>query len=464
MQLSATERLADFTLSMSFEDLPQGTIDRTKQLLLDQLGCQLAFADLPWSRQARSYALGRSSAAGLSTVVAHGDRVSGENAAFVNAVSGHGFELDDTEMSTASHPGAVVIPAALALAEEHNASGSATITAITIGYELMIRAGRSAPGMMQRGFHTTAAAGPFGAAAVAGRMFGLSASQVANAFGIAASQSSGITEYTAAGGSVKRFHPGFAATSGIRAAALAALGVDAPSSALEGSRGFIAAFSGTDRSEELFAGLGSTFMIDRMGTKPYCCCAGQHAAIDALASLMKHHGLLAQDVEVIEVFVRQRERSVVGKIRNPKDVMEAQFSAAFGLALRMLVGSNGYTDYSEANIQDGSIRALAQRVHFPVAPDASLPDGDAPARVVVTRRNGTQIEATVEYASGTAQRPSSWKDIESKFMDLISGLLTEEHASKIIHQVHALDEAASIRPLMRLLMYPEQASAPRING
>lgn len=455
MHLSATERLADFAVSTSFENLPPGTVDRVKQLLLDQLGCQLAFAGLPWSRQAREYALARNSSAGRSTVVAHGDRVSGESAAFVNAVSGHGFELDDTEMSTASHPGAVVIPAALALAEELDASGPAVITAITIGYELMIRAGLSAPGMMQRGFHTTAAAGPFGAAAVAGRMFGLAPGQFANALGIAASQSSGITEYTAAGGSVKRFHPGFAATSGIRAAALASLGVDAPSSALEGSRGFIAAFSGIDRSEELFAGLGNTFMIDRMGTKPYCCCAGQHAAIDAMASLMKHHSLLAQDVEVIEVFVRQRERSVVGKIRNPKDVMEAQFSAAFGLALRMLVGSNGYTDYSEANIQDGSIRALAQRVHFPVVPDASLPDGDAPARIVVTRRNGTQIEATVEYASGTAQRPSSWTDAEAKFMDLTSGVMAEEDAARIIHQLHALEEAPSIEPFMRLLVCPE---------
>lgn len=455
--MSATEHLGEFSASLRYEDLPPATVDRAKQLLLDQLGCQVAFSSLPSSRQARSYVLARRPGKGTSTVVVNGDRLGPEDAAFLNAVSGHGFEYDDTEMGTASHPGAVVIPTALALAEQHGTPGPDVITAMVVGYDIMVRVALSAPGMMQRGFHTTAAAGPFGAAAVAGRLSGLPSAQLASALGIAASQAAGITEYTSTGGSVKRFHPGFAVAAGIRAAALAAAGVDAPSTALEGTRGFIAAFSGSDRSGELSDGLGIEFMLDRTGTKPYCCCAGQHTAIDAMAVLMERDGLRAEEVQSIEVYQRDRERHVVGKITAPKDEIEAQFSAAFGLALRLVTGRNGYADYCLTNLQDEGIRALSRRVTYPVAAEGSLPTGHAPARVVVTRRDGSRIEATVEYALGSQEHPSGWADAETKFQDLADGVISEAQIRQVIEQVQGFDSAPGVGALMRSLTLPKSA-------
>lgn len=455
-QPSATQRLGLFCTSLRIQDLPADTVERTKQLLLDQLGCQLAFSALPSSLQAVSYVHTRSGRQGGATLVGLGGSAAAEDAAFVNAVSGHGFEYDDTEMTTASHPGVVVIPTALAFAEERAASGPEVISAIAAGYDVMVRVALAAPGMMKRGFHTTAAAGPFGAAATAGKLLGLDASQLANALGIAASQAAGITEYASSGGSVKRFHPGFAASAGARAAALAAAGVDAPRTALEGPRGYIAAYSGSSRPDQLSENLGSQFMLNQTGIKPYSCCAAQHTAIDATTILMQRDGLIADDVESVEVHLRDRERLVVGNIVHPANEIEAQFSAAYGVACRIRTGGNGYAAYNRPTIADERILALAQRISFPVTPESALPRGDAPARVVVLRRDGTRIEATVEYATGSTERPAGWPQIEAKFRELASVRLPGSRINEVISRVHEFDAAREVVSLMRSLAHPRR--------
>ena len=96
-----------------------------------------------------------------------------EDAAFANAVFGHGFEMDDTELSTASHPGVTVIPPALAVGEMEKITGKEFLTAVVVGYDVFIRVGLATHSMMSRGFHTTAVLGPLGSAAATSKVLKL---------------------------------------------------------------------------------------------------------------------------------------------------------------------------------------------------------------------------------------------------------------------------------------------------
>jgi 2-methylcitrate dehydratase PrpD len=173
-----------------------------------------------------------------------------------------------------------------------------------------------------------------------------------NALGIAASECGGISEYTRTGGSVKRLHAGFAAQAGVKAAHLAGIGLTGPSTAIEGERGFCQAYADKYFIEDITEDLGSEFKILSVAIKPYCCCFAQHAVIDATSLIMAKNQIKPDDIA--EIFVRQKHREAlaVSAIVEPIDIVSAQFSGRFGLALRLIKGDNRFGDYSEANLKD----------------------------------------------------------------------------------------------------------------
>src|SRR5690606_18361350 len=160
---------------------------------------------------------------GEATVFGFNRRYTPATAALFNGMLGHSLDFDDTHSDSSTHPSAPVVPAALAAAEMTGASGRDTLTAIVAGYEVMIRIGKALDPTAHyaRGFHPTATAGVFGAAAAAGRIFGLDAQQVASAFGVAASQAAGSLQFLVNGAWNKRFQVGAAAMNGLIAASLA---------------------------------------------------------------------------------------------------------------------------------------------------------------------------------------------------------------------------------------------------
>ncbi len=170
---------------------------------------------------------------GESTIVYYGDKTNVENAAFVNASFGHGFEFDDVHAESLSHPASVVIPAALALGEREHGNGKDFILAVAIGHDVLARVGMSiARSTLDRGFHPMSVPGTFGSAAAAGIVLRFNEDKMVNAMGIAGSYSSGLTEYQQSAGEVKRTHAGIAAQGGLRAALLAALCLTGSSNSL----------------------------------------------------------------------------------------------------------------------------------------------------------------------------------------------------------------------------------------
>ena len=205
------------------------------------------------------------------------------------------------------------------------------------------------PSCALRGFHApTSISGPFGAAAARGRSWASTPDLMLNALSIAGSHSAGVTEYDQGGGSVKRMHAGMASHGGIRSALLAQKGLTGPSTILEGKHEIFVAFTDQHRPHEVTDKLGEEYRVV-MGTgfKAYFACFPIQAAIDAMLALKRDHGFAPDDV--VEIVMGTNRRSVTHVEAKPTDILSAQFSAPFSLALTLLRGSNGYQDYTEKN-------------------------------------------------------------------------------------------------------------------
>jgi 2-methylcitrate dehydratase PrpD len=450
--MDETRRLAQCITDISYNDLSSEVVDKAKLLILDQLGCQLAFATLPWNEAIYNYIRDKKGSREESTIIRYGLRTTAEDAAFANAVFGHGFEMDDTELSSASHPGVTVIPPSLAVGEIKNINGKDFLTAIVVGYDVFIRIGLATRSMMNRGFHTTAVLGPLGSAAATSKILKLDANKTLNALAIAASESGGLAEYTETGGSVKRAHAGFAAQSGLRAALLAQAGITGPPTALEGRKGLCQAFANEYSLEEITTGLGKEFRILLTGTKPYCCCAAQHSALDAVSEIVNEHVIVPEQIKKILVGQNTRDVRAIGNIIVPQDIISAQFSGRFGIALRLIQGGNGFHDYSEENLRNPRILGLSKRTEYYVDDNfEKSTSGNAPARVEIHLKNGSIHEMTAQYAKGTIQNPMTKEELKDKFRELTKGVLTDNHTENIIRTVSRLEELDNLQEMCVLL-------------
>ena len=233
-----TRALADYAVRLRYEDLPSEVIERAKHAIADTVGAMIYGYELPWSRIIAGYAQ-KAGAGGKSRVLgAGGAMLKPPAAALVNGSLAHAFEMDGaTKPSSGVHPGAIIFPALLAVAQDRGIGGRRVLTAFVAATEVMIRIARATKKSNERrGFHSPATTGPFGAAVGVALLLDLDAAKVTNAIGIAASLASGLVQFARAGtgGMVKRLHFGRAAESGVLAAGLAAEGFTGPHDVLEG--------------------------------------------------------------------------------------------------------------------------------------------------------------------------------------------------------------------------------------
>src|SRR5215472_2932951 len=223
-----TVRLAEYAAALRYEDLPAAVVRQAKECIIDTVAAAICGSTLPWSR-----------------ILGRGSAVQAPAAALTNGALGHAFELDSlTRPGAGAHPGATVLPPALAVAQQVGASGKALIAAVVAGNEVMIRIGRATGHTNEaRGFHAPGTTGPFGAAVACGLLLGLDERAMTNAIGIAGSLAGGLLEFARGdGGMVKRLHLGRASEAGVLAASLAAGGFEAPRTVIEGRFGFLRVF------------------------------------------------------------------------------------------------------------------------------------------------------------------------------------------------------------------------------
>jgi 2-methylcitrate dehydratase PrpD len=459
--MNESRALADFASGLTYDRLPPEVIEKAKNLIMDQVGIMLGVSTMPWSKVINAYVRDWGATKQDSTVVNKGYKTKAENAAFANSSFGHGFEIDDLYVYGSSHPGCIVVPAAMAIGEREGISGRDMILAVVAGYEVMGRINTAiTPSANLRGFHSaTSVAGPFGAAAATGKILVFDPDLMLNALSIAGSHSAGVTEYDQSGGSVKRMHAGMASHAGVRSALLAQKGLTGPSTILEGKHGIFVAFTDAYRAHEVTDKLGEEFRVV-MGTgyKAYCACFPVHAAIDALLMLKRDHGFEADDVS--DILMGTNRRSVTHVEAKPTDILSAQFSAAFSLAATLIRGSNGFQDYTERTIRDPAILRVAEKVRVEIDPevDRAYP-GNRSARITVTLKGGAKYQAKVEHAKGTPQNPMTPQEFENKFRGLASVAVSTEHVDEILNLISNLEQQKDLSRLLSHLSGAEEGLA-----
>ena len=340
--MEVTKKFAEYVTTAGLEDFPPEAVAAAKAAIIDCLGCMLAGSKEPLADVLCEY-VGGLGGTPSATVVGRGFKTSTPEAALINGAMSHALDYDDVTFITKTHPSAVLIPAALPLAEEVGATGGEMLLAYLLGFEVACAVGDAiSPAYYDDlGWHPTGPLGTLGAAAAASRLLGLDAGQTAMAISLAASQAAGLRQNF--GTMTKPYHAGAACRSGITAAKLVRAGFTASADALEGRFGFMRAFSGGSGydPEKAAASIGNRCYMVESGIeiKKYPCCGSAHLALDATAKLLAQETFTADQVDHIDVLVDfDPPRSLIHS--RPTGGLEGKFSMQYCLAAEILDGAN----------------------------------------------------------------------------------------------------------------------------
>jgi len=365
-------------------------------------------------------------------------------AAMVNGTSAHAIDFDDNFDPAKAHATAVLAPALLALAEDRDLSGKALIDAYIVGLQIIGRVGQGVnPFHRNRGWHATATIGAVGSAAGCARLLGLSANETAHAISLATSMCGGFMSQF--GTMTKPLHAGLAAASAVKAALFAQAGVTAGDQTLHGSSGMGTLMVGQD-VESLRASMvgkaehgqtvtfateniGSPLMIEEYGlkVKRFPNCGSVHRALDGLLELRENHGFTADAVK--EIFVR----APASHLRNlmydrPVNSMQAKFSLEYGMAVGLLRGAAGLTEYADETIMSTDIQAL-----LPITRKEYVEkmESEFPTEVHVTLKDGSTLSTSVKMPVGSTAAPLTQAQLIAKFDSCARNFMTAKTLSSI---------------------------------
>ncbi len=452
--VAVTRILSEFTAGLHFDALPAEVVERTRLLAMDHVGIALRArhaADLNDAMSATLARLGMGD--GDATVIGDDRSYAPPAAALYNGNLAHSLDFDDTHARGSIHPSAPIVPAAFAAAEMAGADGRDIIAGIVAGYEVQIRLSIALDPSEHylRGFHPTATCGAFGAAAAAARVFGLSADDVANAFGLAASQAAGSMQFLLDGAWNKPFHTGYAAMSGLMAACFAADGFRGAAESLEGRYGFLHGYAPDSDHGAAVADLGEKFETMDIAVKPYPSCRYGHAAMDALIDLRAANDIGHEEIESVEVGLPRAGWNLIGdpesNKQNPKNYVDGQFSMPFVAAVAIRDGKMGWDSYAP-HLKDEATLALCRRIRAIVDDQV---EAEFPAHmggIVRVHTGRGNFEKMVVIAKGEPENFLSGAEMRTKFDDLTRPFLDEAARDGLADALLNLDECTDLRALL----------------
>ena len=457
--MGITQELAKYCSELKFQRLPEEVVDRAKYFFLDFIGVACRGSREESSK--RIYQFVREMRCGDrgGVIIGTKKRATYLYAALANGASAHAIEMDDVNNEASLHPGVVIFPAALATSEMISASGKNFILGVVLGYEAMIRLGKALgpEKHYRRGFHPTATCGTFGSSVVASKLIGLKGEKITNALGIAGSQAAGSMEFLAQGAWTKRFHPGWAALSGMVAAQLAQKGFRGPHSIIEGRDGFLRAYSDGPDERKVLDGIGLQFEILRTSIKPHACCRYMQPPIDGILKIVRENNILPEEVEKIRLGILRAGFPIVVEPKeikySPKSIVDAQFSMPFGAAVAILYRKVGLNEFHLSKIRSGEVKQMMERVECNEDPDLerAYPKQWC-ATVEILTKNGKRYFTKVEYCKGDPENPLSWEELIEKFHDLSGRFLTKKRRLKIIDQVRNFEKIQDLKKWSSILL------------
>jgi 2-methylcitrate dehydratase len=442
--MSITAKMADFTRSLQYEDIPETARHQARRFTLDSIGCAFAALNNEDMKAAHRYiqALGGTNQA---TVIGTGLRTNLSNAAFMNALLVRALDYNDIFWKQdPSHP-SDILPAVWACAESERLSMREALVATVIAYELELRWCIAAdPGIRERGWHhatLTQFVSPF----VAARLLGLDENQTVSAAGI-----SGSAHFTLGGvvaghlTNMKNTADPMATRAGVDAALLAKEGYTGPDQVIEGKEGLIEVLDNVDWSiEKLLQNLGSEFMITECGYKAFPTEALTHQPITAVLNLRQQHDLVPDQIERVLIKTTTRGADILSDPSkyNPTTRETADHSLPWCIAVALVDGNVLPDSFSPEKLKDKNVWNMLEKIKV-VADDEIDRLFPAVKRAIaeIITKNGKKIEETVDHAKGSPENPMTDEEVIAKFNSNASTVLDKNQRQQIIETTLEMGE------------------------
>jgi 2-methylcitrate dehydratase PrpD len=451
---------ARWAAGLSLDHVPPEVVESMRLRILDLIGVMLAAKPLPLVAAARRAAVATDPGGGAA-ILGDAAPVSPMAAAFVNGVMSAVLEYDDTHIESFIHPNAPVVAVAFPEAQRRHLSGRHLLEAALAGSELTCRLGQITPVRLHTlGFHPTAVFGVFGGVYALGRLRGLPAPVIADAIGAAGSLSAGLNASFEDGSSTKMMHVGFAAIGALRAVALAEQGISGPAPVFEGRFGwFRSHVQGHDdlRFDALCRGLGETWEVLNVASKPYPCAFTMMPHIEAALVLRERHDIRPEQIAEVTCLIGQRSFATVcepvADKRRPATTWHGRISLQHTVAEALVRGRMDKDAYAEDSLRDPVINAVADTVAY--LDDPATTPLRSGGTVRVRLRDGREVEHRVDDMRGTRSNPLSRDDVIAKFRNNVRDVLRPDVADHAAEQVLRLERLEDTAPLFAALGGPQ---------
>ncbi|MEX2641842.1 MAG: MmgE/PrpD family protein [Acetobacterales bacterium] len=444
-----TGRIAGFVAGAATTPLPPEVHQRTRQHILCILSCMISGCDLLPGRKALDMVQDMGEA-GEASLPGTAMTAPGGIAAFVNGMTARADESDDVHARSRAHPGASVVPAALAMAEREGVSGETLIRAVAAGYDIGCRV-VPALGLAQiedRGFGPQAIGQVWGASVAAAVCAGVDAREARYLLSYAAQQSGGLQSWYSDEEHVECsfFMGGMGARDGYWAADMVATGFTANPDVLSGAWTFQRAFGG-DGSDlsELTAGLGERFEVMETSLKAWTIGYPIHASLNALLALRGEHGLTPDNVKAVRTIVPARDGVIVDGRNSPNINLHHVLSLALIDGTVTLASS-----HDAARMKHPAVLDVRGRISLVLDDEMQKLMPRRTATVEVDTTDGRTLSHRVEAVKGTPDLPMTQREVEDVAAGLIAPVLGDRRTATLVEAVRDLGAVADVRALRPL--------------
>lgn len=454
MNAQPTRDLATFLAGLRYDALPEAVRERVTEIILDTVAS--ALAGRHGEETAQIEALARAIGGSQSATVIAGPKQSLAGATLANGYQITAVTVCDIHRPTLCHVTPEVVPPALAVAEERNATGRELLVAVAAGLETVVRvgAGMNYPSMRARGWHSPGVIGPFGGAAAVGSLLGFDAGRMQNALSLAGTQSAGTFAHW--GTPAVKFHQARGAFSGLMAGLLAAQGFKAGAEILTADDGgLFNVYSDGGDPAAVTADLGEAWLLETISLRLWPAGSSIQSVITATLALTEDHDLKPADIERIDVGLSKTVYDMHGTL--PWDnKFRALLSTPYVTGVVLHDRRCWLDQFTPERIADQALdEFVRRRVH--VAVDDSV-EGTG-ANVTMTTTDGRRLTDHRAYPRGDAADPLSRAEIIDKFRQSADGLLSPDDTNRAIDMLIGLADLADVRELCVTLSAAKRAAA-----
>ena len=440
------KKLSVYIAAAARKPLPKEVRERAKLHLLDTLAAITSGSRLVPGKHAIVYV---KTLGGTKEACVIGTRIvtTAVNAALANGISGHADETDDSLQPLMFHPGASVVPAALALAERNRHNGALLLRAIVLGYDLGARLMRSLSPLQfsLSGHHPPSFGGLFAAAGAAGALAGLNSERVRYLLSYTAQQAAGIRSLFRDPEHVEKAFAmgGMPAHNGVQAALLAAHGFTGVADVFSGDRNFYSVFSPDGNPAELTSELGKTYEIMNASIKKWPVGGPILAPLDAIETLRQSNVFHADDVERLVVRIAEKQAATVNNRAMPDINMQHL------VALMVLDGTLTFkAAHDFKRMRDPKVVKLKTRIEL-IGSAEMDPKRRWHGEVEITLRDGRMLKHYTYAARGSNDNPMTREDENRKALDLLAPVLGRKRAELLMDAVWNIEKITDMREMRR---------------